>query len=221
MTKKSYTNDIIVLLIAALPAVYLAYIYPSIPATVPTHFDLYGKADGFGSKKTLIFTTVLFWGLSWGLYLLMKFLPRIDPKKTVKTAPGTFKKIGFAVVLLMSALNWVMIFSSANTHFNSIRLLFPLIGLFFAYVGNLMHSLKPNYFVGIRVPWTLEDPDNWRATHQMGGKLWVVGGIAMSILSLVLPDGANIIAFISITLLLAIIPIIYSYRYFKKNKKTS
>ena len=60
-------------------------------------------------------------------------------------------------------------------------------GLLFAFMGNLMHNIKPNYFAGVRTPWTLEDPDTWRATHRLAGKLWFGGGIFVTIAVLVLP----------------------------------
>jgi uncharacterized membrane protein len=94
----------------------------------------------------------------------------------------------------------------------------PLMGIFFVIAGNWMYNIKPNYFVGIRVPWTLENPDNWRATHRMGSKLWVIGGILITICSSFL-DGKTAEYFFMITTLgLAFIPIIYSFLYFKNNR---
>ena len=94
----------------------------------------------------------------------------------------------------------------------------PLAGLLFAFMGNLMHSIKPNYFAGVRTPWTLEDPDTWRATHRLAGKLWFGGGVFVTIVVLVLPVKAGLIVFVSMIVLLALIPVIYSYTYYKKHQ---
>ena len=129
-----------------------------------------------------------------------------------------FQKIAIAVVIFFSAIGIVVIYATKNGTFNS-KLILPLVGLFFVYLGNMMHSIKPNYFVGIRLPWTLEDPDNWRVTHQLGGKLWFIGGIVITIGTLLLPEKTGLIIFFFTVLLMVFIPIIFSYRYFKKHKQ--
>jgi len=89
--------------------------------------------------------------------------------------------------------------------------------LFFAFMGNLMHSIKPNYFAGLRTPWTLEDNDTWRATHRLAGKMWFVGGIILTAIALLLPAKAGMITFMGITFVMVIIPVIYSYVYYKNH----
>ncbi|HEY5461714.1 MAG TPA: SdpI family protein [Hanamia sp.] len=221
MNNKYFFRNSLIILIAVLPVIYLAYVYNSLPATVPTHFGLDGKANGYSAKSDLWFWVILINLISIGVYFLIKNLPKIDPKKTAKLSTSAFHKIGFGVVIFMSALSILIIYSGQSDQNNFIKLFYPLMGLFFIYVGNLMHSIKPNYFVGIRVPWALEDPSNWQATHQLGGKLWVAGGLAITILTLLLSQKAAGIVFIIITALLVIIPISYSYLYFQKRKSHS
>lgn len=216
--KKNIFFELLVLLIAAIPVVYLACIYNSLPQTIPTHFGFSGKPDSFGNKSSLWITVLIMVVVSIGVYLLVTNLSKIDPKKTAKLSIHAFQKIAIAVVLLLSAVNISIIYATVNGTFNT-KLLFPLLGLFFVYMGNMMHSIKPNYFVGIRLPWTLEDPDNWRATHQLGGKLWFVGGIIITVCTLLLPEKISFIFFISIVAIIVFIPIIYSYLYFKKHKQ--
>ena len=122
------------------------------------------------------------------------------------------------MAVFLTAINLIIIYASASGSINLSKLLLPLIGLFFACLGNLMHSIKPNYFAGIRTPWTLESEDTWRATHQLAGKLWVAGGIAVTILTFLLPPTVATIFFISTIVVLSIVPIVYSYIYFKKHR---
>ena len=86
--------------------------------------------------------------------------------------------------------------------------------------GNFMHSIKPNYFVGVRVPWTLEDPENWRATHQLASKLWLAGGALLILLSLLLPAKYVPVALLAIIALLVLIPVSYSYLFFRKHHRS-
>jgi uncharacterized membrane protein len=92
-------------------------------------------------------------------------------------------------------------------------------GLLFMLLGNYMKTIKANYFIGIRTPWTLEHESVWNSTHKLAGKLWFVGGLAIVISSLLTGNKFNGIFFISVTILLAFIPIIYSFLEYRKLKK--
>jgi uncharacterized membrane protein len=221
MINRFSLKELFILCIAIIPAGYLLYIYRSLPEIVPIHFNFSGKPDDYAHKSNLFYTVGLLTAVTLGAYLLIKFLPNIDPKKTAKVSASALQKISVALVIFFSAINIIVVYSSVSGSFNLSRLFNPLLGLFFTYIGNLMHNIKPNYFVGIRVPWTLEDPNNWRATHQMGGKLWVAGGILMTISTLLLPPTSGEACFMIITAMLAIVPIVYSYLYFKKHQKPS
>jgi immunity protein, SdpI family len=209
---------VLVALLVALPLAYLTMVYPSLPATIPTHFGFDGKPNGFSDKKDMILIVVSVSILSVLVYLLIRYLPRIDPKKTASLSAGNMQKIAVAVVALMSAVTISILYSSQHGMMSFNRLFNPLIGIFFIVVGNWMYNIKPNYFVGIRVPWTLESPDNWRATHRMGSKLWVAGGILITICSPFLAGKTAEYFFMATTLGLALIPIIYSFLYFKNNR---
>ena len=218
MKNTSSLGTWLVLLLIIIPLIYLGGIYNSLPETIPLHFDINGKADGFGSKSKLWFVVILMTVVSAGTYLLITNLPKIDPKKTAGQSPELYHKIAVVLVVFLCALNIVIIYSSVSGSFNMSKLMFPLLGLMITLLGNYMHSIKPNYFVGFRTPWTLENEDNWRKTHQLVGKLWVPGGILITILTLLLPAKTGFIIFLCIIGIITIIPGIYSYLYFKKNQ---
>ncbi len=81
-----------------------------------------------------------------------------------------------------------------------------------------MPNLKPNYFAGFRLPWTLENEDNWRKTHHLAGRFWFGGGLLSALLFLVLPYKTAFIFFIVLMLIIIFIPGVYSYQLFKKSK---
>ncbi len=39
-----------------------------------------------------------------------------------------------------------------------------------------------NYTLGIKTPWALDDPDNWRRTHRFGGACFMVVGVSLIVL---------------------------------------
>ena len=218
--KKKVLRFSILFIIWLLPFIYLANVYHQLPVKVATHFNIKGEPDGFGTPQTVLINSLFISGTSVFVFLLIRFLPMIDPKKKVKYSKTAFNKIAVMIVVLISALNIVIINSSLNgTMRFPGNIMFLTLGLAWAYIGNLMPSMKPNYFVGIRTPWTLESEDNWRATHNLGGKIWVIGGILLAILCLVLPASKIPFAFITITMIIAFVPIIYSFVYFQKHKK--
>ena len=80
--------------------------------------------------------------------------------------------------------------------------------------------MKPNYFIGIRTPWTLENEETWRKTHKLGGKLWLIGGLLTILLAFVAKSNSFLaISFGTITAIETLVPIIYSYVEFKKIHK--
>lgn len=221
MRTKITWGDGVALVVWLLPIAYLVYVYPRLPDTIAVHFDYKGDPNGWGPRRQLWLAVLLLAGISMGVNILVRFLPRIDPKKKAVYSQGALMKIGYAIVFFMAALNVLIIYASVQGHFAMKQsFFFPLIGLFYAYLGNLFNSLKPNYFVGIRTPWTLENETVWRKTHQWGGRVWVIGGLAMAVATLVLPNGPAFVVFLSGTACLALAPIIYSYWCYRQIQKS-
>jgi uncharacterized membrane protein len=54
-----------------------------------------------------------------------------------------------------------------------------MVGLLFILMGNLMGKIRQNWFVGIRLPWTLSSENVWNKTHRLGGMLFVASGILL------------------------------------------
>jgi uncharacterized membrane protein len=81
-----------------------------------------------------------------------------------------------------------------------------------------MRTIEPNYFIGLRLPWTLEDDANWKATHQLAAKLWIPGGLAIAVAGFSLPFFSAFITTMIITAIIVIIPTVFSYRFFRKKQ---
>lgn len=212
--KKNLTNWIAVF-ISLLPLGYLAAIWNTLPQVVPVHFNGEMKADRMGDKSELWLVTGMMAGISILIYFLINNIHRIDPKRRGMPQSETFNKLSFGLVVFLAALNFIII-SSAKGNLVLQNLLFPLMGLLFAFLGNYMNNIKPNYFAGFRLPWTLSDDENWRKTHHLAGKIWFAGGMLFAVVSLFLPTSIVLPVFIILTVILSLIPAVYSYRLFKK-----
>lgn len=216
--KKITALDIAAFIVWLLPLIYLATIYNNLPASVPLHFNINGQPDRYGNKSALLLPVCILSGASIIIYLLLKVLPVIDPKRKARYSVGVFKKLGFGLIVFMAAINITIMYRVLHQNFNVQKIIFPLIGLLFTFLGNFMYSIKPNYFVGIRTPWTLESESTWRKTHQLASKLWMAGGIVITAVTLVVTAKPATFIFVGIVLLISFIPIIYSYIYFKKHQ---
>ena len=209
-------KEIPLLLVFLIPFVYLAYIWSSLPDTVPLHWNYKGEIDDWGNKSSLIFITFLLSGLT---YILFTVIPFIDPKKRIQTMGNKYHNLKFLMVLFMSALAVFIIYSAKEQSITNPSFIYLAIGLLFMLLGNYMKIIKANYFIGIRTPWTLEYESIWKSTHKLASKIWFVGGLAIVISSLTTNKDFNGIFFISVITLLAIIPVVYSYMEYRKLKK--
>ena len=207
-------------LIMLLPAVYLAIVWTGIPQTVPMHFDLNGNVDQYGTKTDLLIMTAVLTGLNMLAYLAILNIYKIDPKKYAAQNKERLQRIGFSVALYLAAVSAMLIYVISTNHVDIVmKFVFIAMGLLFALIGNNMYNLKPNYFAGMRLPWTLENEDNWRATHHVAGRLWFFGGFVIALLAFVLNEQWSVYStFIALSFLI-LIPVIYSYRYYKRSQQ--
>lgn len=214
MKKKSPAVWIIIL-VALVPAGYLAINWSRLPGTVAVHFGPDMQPDRYGDKSELVIMTLIMFVGSLIIYLLLNNLHRIDPKRRGSQAPSSFNKLGAGLVFFIAALN-IIIIEAARGTLQLQYFLFPLLGIMFAFIGNYMNHIKPNYFAGIRLPWTLSSDENWRRTHQLAGKLWFAGGILIVLISFLLPKEMMLPIFIGIMIVLVAVPVYYSYKLFKQ-----
>ena len=201
-----------------LPFIYLAYLWNSLPEKVPIHWNYKGEIDDWGTKYSLIGLVFLLPVLT---YVFMLVIPKIDPKKRIELMGGKYYQIKFVLVVFMTVLSLFIIHSSKSQTLSSPSLVFVLIGILFMALGNYFKVIKQNYFLGIKTPWTLESEEVWKLTHILAGKLWIIGGLLIVIFSLIIPEKINFYLFVTITVLISIIPIVYSYLLFKKLKKSN
>ena len=104
-------------------------------------------------------------------------------------------------------------------HFDQTTFLFAFLGILFVIIGNYLPKCKQNHTIGIKIVWTLNNEENWNATHRISGKIWVIGGLC-TIVCLFLPIEIVPYLLLPIFLMMIIIPILYSYIYYRKQRKS-
>lgn len=203
-------------IICALPFLYLAYIWDDLPERIPIHWNMEGEIDGYGQKNTLLLLPFL---LPLFIYFLLLAIPKIDPKKNIASMVGKYDQLRFVILLFMSALSiYIMYMTQQGEKKQEMDFLMVLIGLLFAFLGNFFQALKPNYFIGIRTPWTLERESIWKKVHVTGGRLWIAGGLLVVALGLFMSGKTGFILLISIIIFLCLFPVLHSYCLFQKEE---
>lgn len=195
------------------PYAYLTLIWTQLPDTIATHFNLHGRPNDWMGKGS---AALLMGGLSLFLYLLLRFLPHIDPRNQVQTS--NYQKLRLVVTGCFSGITgWLWYVAARPAQSESLAgVLLALVGVMIAGIGNYLTTVKPNWFVGIRTPWTLSSDTVWRRTHQLGGRLMVAGGLLAGALALLLPAESRLWAFLTVVLLTSLVPVVYSYVYFRQ-----
>tara|TARA_R110002050_G_scaffold285722_1_gene435507 strand:+ start:119 stop:769 length:651 start_codon:yes stop_codon:yes gene_type:complete len=211
--KFNLKKELPLLLLSALPAAFLAIVWNTLPTEVPLHWGIDGTVNRYGSKMELLFLGLI----PFALYALFLFIPKIDPKKRVAAMGNKYYSIRLITALFISVVFTYIVYSVKEESLGHPNFIFMLIGAFFVLLGNYFKTIKPNYFVGIRTPWTLENEAVWKSTHLLGGKLWVVGGLLIIFSSLVFSEPTALILFMSITAIITLVPIVHSYLEFKKS----
>ncbi len=203
------------LVMVALPFMYLAYIWQQLPEQIPMHWNIKGEIDRFGSKWELLMIPFLLPVLT---YLIFLVAPSIDPKNKLNKMGKKLDSIKLLLTTLMSILALYILYSVNNASLLNPNYIVLLIGVLYVILGNYFKTIKANYFIGIRTPWTLENKTVWQATHQLAGKIWFISGIVVVLSSLLADKQTNFILFIVITIIISIVPIAYSYLKFKNLK---
>ena len=93
-----------------------------------------------------------------------------------------------------------------------------IVGVIIILFGNYLPKSRQNYVIGIKLPWTLHNTDNWNKANRMAGYLWILGGIALIACSFITHESSAWLIISAVVLASIIIaPFVYSYLLYKKN----
>ncbi|WP_315816322.1 SdpI family protein [Paraflavitalea speifideaquila] len=130
---------------------------------------------------------------------------------------GKYHELRFVLTVFMSGLSIYLLYITKAGGMENPQWLIALIGLLLVMMGNYFQALRPNYFVGIRTPWTLENEVVWKKTHYLGGRLWMAGGLLIIIVSFVINSHLPLIIVAgAILLIMVVVPIGFSFLEFRR-----
>lgn len=203
------------LLIVAAALIASAVVYPDLPERMPTHWNFAGEVDGWSPRAWgawMIPVMILF------LWALMRWLPSIDPRgKNYEKFGGAFEGIMLSVMLFTLVLHVIMLRAALGYPVAMERVVPVGVGILLIVIGNLLPRARSNWFVGIRTPWTLSSDRVWEKTHRVGGRLFVAGGVILT-LSTFLGATWSERVLIAVVVVCSLGAVVYSYVEWRKEK---
>ena len=207
--KKYKKTMILTSLVMLIPILIGVLLWDRLPEQVATHFDFEGNPNGWTSRGFTVFGIPLFLLVcQW----IAAAVTLSDPKHK-NLSEKVFRMILWIVPMASLLLAIVCYGYELGYETSDRTIAFATMGVLFIVIGNYLPKCRQNYTIGIKIPWTLHDEENWNHTHRMAGYLWILGGLLML---------ANIFLkwdwlFPIVLAVSVLVPTIYSYLYYRKN----
>lgn len=216
MTRANVYWSIATALVAATFAASI-WVYPTLPETVPTHWNLHNQVDGYGSKSVPLFLLPF---MAVGMLVLFRFLPALSPKPfALDTFRDTYVFLAATTIGLFAYVHGVILYATwsqvtgAAGGFNIGRALFAGMFPFLGLMGNVMGKVRRNFYVGIKAPWTLASDRVWNDTHRLAAWTMVVGSALGFLLVL---SGLPLVFPVAVLLATFMVPLVYSFVHYKQ-----
>jgi uncharacterized membrane protein len=187
-----------------------AWLYPSLPDVVPTHWNIEGEADGFGPKGVAAWLLPV---IALGLLGFMGMIPWLSPQGfQVDVHSRAFSVLLVSLTALMVFIHLLSLAAAMRPGLPIGRMMVAGVLCFLGALGTTFSGIKRNFFIGVRVPWTIASERVWDDTHRLAARIWVVGGFLGAGLAAV---GLTLPALLLIAPM-ALVPIVYSFLRYKE-----
>ena len=211
MIKNNKGKMILSSIATLVPIVIGLILWKDLPDTIATHWGINGEPDAYSSKAFAVFALPL---LLFAVHWICAFAGKFDPKNK-EINPKMMSIVLWICPAISLVMNTMMYLIALGKEIKFVFIVIVFMGLLFIIIGNYLPKCKQSYTMGIKLPWTLHDEENWNKTHRMAGFLWVIGGIVILATAIF----ESFIIFFSIMSVMVIVPTVYSYLYYRKNNK--
>lgn len=179
-----------------LPLVVTLIALNFLPERIPTHYDLQGNIDAWGSKYAMlifpliIIVITLFWIL-FIRYFKNKSINGADDKEKMEAIGNT--KVLYIVAIIENIVFNIMCYSFMISAYLEVQgnlqtmaidinaVIGVVFGLVFIVLGKLMPKCKRNSVLGLRTTWSMKNDVAWDKSQRWGGLMSVIIGIIIII----------------------------------------
>jgi len=210
MLKKKKRTLILTSLLTLSPILIGLLLWDKLPEQMTTHWGADGVADGWSGRPFAVFgLPLIMLAVQW----LCVLITAVDPKAKNQNSK-VFELVLWIIPVVSLFASGLVYVTAFDLDFSPELLTFPLLGVVFILIGNYLPKCRQNHTTGIRIKWTLENEENWNATHRMAGKLWVAVGFVCLFCGL-LPLSLMPVATVALISVTVIVPVLYSWHYHK------
>ncbi len=195
----------------------VAYVQLPADAVIPLHWDIDGNIDRSTASRSAFF---LIPAIQVFIIILFAIVLAIDPRQeNVRKSIPAIRVMMTSAIILLAVVQLIIISSSFNMDIAGMEVLMAAMGILFMILGNYMSKLRSSFFFGIRTPWTLSSDYVWKKTHRLAGRLFLLAGTIILVMSFLVT--IEIISFIVMATILpaAIIPVIYSWVIWRRESR--
>lgn len=214
MLKRNKWDLICSSLVLLVPVIAGMLLWNRLPDRIATHWGVDGMPDGWSGKGMAVFgIPLMLSAMHWLAVLITAW-----DKRNKKQSPKVFRLVLWMVPVMSLFLCSFVYLTALGWAWNVKTAVCLMVGLLFMVIGNYMPKCTRNRFIGVRIKWTLESEENWNATHRFAGKLWMIGGLLLAAAGF-FPPVMAFVTLMVLTLLMVLLPVIYSGWYRKKQGK--
>jgi len=148
-----------------------------VPEKIPVHWNVRGEVDRYGGRFEGLLLLPL---IAIGLYALLLVLPKLDPRaENYRKFAGPYAVLRCALTAFMAILYLFLVLAALGRAVPIGSIVPALVGVLLIFIGALMSRIQPNWFVGVRTPWTLTSELSWTKTHRLAAWLLPLSGVAV------------------------------------------
>lgn len=173
---KTHKALLVSTLLCLLPIALGLTLYPQLPPQLPIHFDLAGQPDSYAATPIAVFGLPL---LMAACNLFLHWTMGRSSNIQIAAPAILLAVITWTIPLLCNVLVPITLFKGMGRNIPIPLFVCLLLGILLIIIGNYLPKVKPNRYLGIKLPWTYDNPENWRRTHRFSGFVWVAAGILL------------------------------------------
>ena len=200
----------------ALMVIFGTGVYGLLPEQIPNHWGALGDVttrDRFWGVVALPVVATVVW-------FLLSVLPRFDPRRdSYDSFIGTYRLITNATILFLAGLYIAILGFALGWSVSVPQIALVGSGLLLVVVGNEMGRVHLSSFVGVRTRWTMSDPEVWRRTNRVGGRLLVMTGLVTVLAGMFFPPNIALLMLFATSISTALFLTWYSYDLSRQQSK--
>ena len=211
MIKKNKLTIIITSVVTLLPALLWLFGSKLLPARIVEFWGMDVSSDaGKGAAGIFLLLPLILLAVHWFSILFTAIIEKNnEPNKKM------LHMVLWITPVLSLATSGGLLATAFSEDVNVFLFVLLGFGIGFMILGNYMPKVTRNRTVGIKITWTLANEENWFATHRFAGKVFFISGLAC-LLAILLPVSVQPFVAGAIFIAIVVLPIVYSYRFYKK-----